>query len=166
MATALPYMVISARFGKRAQGRNVSGTARSVSSPARLGGYPAGRPVRPVRRAGRRARCRERSEEYLLIPPVLGEEHIPRRDDELLQGPPALEPHAAAEGRIFLHRAVTSRDVGEEDVADVGPRVPGEHGVDCFRELRAAGLVDAACVDPDIRMAVGASVVAAIRLLS
>ena len=36
----------------------------------------------------------------------------------------------------------------EVDVADVGAGVVMEHGIDGFGELRATGLVDAACVGP------------------
>lgn len=43
-------------------------------------------------------------------------------------------------------------EVEEVGVADLHFMVPAVHGVDCFRQLDATGLVDTAGVYPDILM--------------
>lgn len=62
--------------------------------------------------------------------------------DQLLQCPPSLEPARSLESLI--------RYVGQEYVASFCVPVPCEHGIDGLAQLCAAGLVDAAGVDPDI----------------
>jgi hypothetical protein len=43
---------------------------------------------------------------------------------------------------------VHGRDITEVCIADLSVLVPPEHGVDSFRELSTAALVDAAGIDP------------------
>jgi hypothetical protein len=40
-------------------------------------------------------------------------------------------------------------NVAQEDIADLGPLVPAEHGIDGLGQFGAAALVDAARIDPD-----------------
>ena len=73
--------------------------------------------------------------------PIRGEEYDFFRGDELLKGPAAGEPAGGADGGPWDGGGW---DVGEVDVADGGAGVPGEHAVDCFCEVCAAGFVDTA----------------------
>ena len=80
--------------------------------------------------------------------PVPGEEDETPGRDELLQRPAAGEPLAPPEGRVAPCEALAAWDVVQVRIADLGVRIPGEHGVDGLRELGTARTVDAACVDP------------------
>ena len=69
--------------------------------------------------------------------------------DELLQRPAPSKPSASRKARVLGHRVVRVRHVTHISEADFGGLVPGVHGVDGLRQLRAARLVDAARVDPN-----------------
>ena len=69
----------------------------------------------------------------------------PRRRQKFLECPPTLEP-AAFPQRIRF----PGPEILEDGVAHLGVLVPLEHGVDGFRQLGAAGLVDTAGVDPSM----------------
>ena len=51
--------------------------------------------------------------------------------------------------------------VGQVHIAFGGSTVPAEHRIDCFRELRAAPLIDAAAVDPEVLYLITAGLCAA-----
>jgi len=40
-------------------------------------------------------------------------------------------------------------DISQVSIADFGPFIPIEHGVDSFRQFGTASFIDTACVDPD-----------------
>jgi len=67
------------------------------------------------------------------------------RGDEFLESPSATEPAASRKRRREFGIGSQIRQV---DVAGFGLLVPVEHGVDSFRELGAAALIDAAGIDP------------------
>lgn len=82
--------------------------------------------------------------------PVLGVEDNVPRGDELLQSPPSREPAAVSE---FRTEAMLRID--QVGIADGRPAIPRVHGVDGLGQLRAARLVDAAGIDPDVGVALG-----------
>jgi len=69
------------------------------------------------------------------------------RRDKLLQSPTSSEPPAPVQASRCLGMCLLV-DICQPDVANLGHLVPPEHGVDSFRQLGAARLVDAAGVDP------------------
>jgi hypothetical protein len=59
-------------------------------------------------------------------------------------------PSAASHGRVHSFIRRFEHQVRQKSVANLGPLVPAKHGVDGFGQLRAAALIDAACIDPCI----------------
>ena len=88
------------------------------------------------------------------VVPVIGEEEHVLRRDQLLERPAALEPQAAREVVVPILIVFLGRNVPEVRVAQVRAPVPLVHGVDRLGQLRAARLVDAARIDPDVLEAV------------
>lgn len=104
--------------------------------------------------------------------PIRIEEFDPRRRKELLQRPAAREPDTASEPpatasssfrRHFAVRRISHIHVAQISVAHLRVLIPLIHRVQRLRELRAAGLVDAARIDPDIPQIVAEGLCAALR---
>ena len=98
--------------------------------------------------------------------PPLGVEDDAARGQQLLQGPAAREPAAAAE--VVLPGPVALGVVVHVHVLEVGVAhgrllVPRVHGVDGLGHLGAALLVDAARVDPDVVVAILGRLAAGVR---
>lgn len=83
--------------------------------------------------------------------PVGGEEVELGGRNQLLQSPPASEPAAQTQLRVWTLPVVQGGrvHVGQNGVALGGLLVPEIHGVDCLGQLGAAHLIDAARVDPE-----------------
>lgn len=120
-AAVLPYMVTSAPFGKLAQGRNVSGTARSACTLRAALISCAGRPTRPEQEAGRRAvLLRERSRNsfspcflcccnrYSACAQIIRRKHYPRGSYEFRDPPSKIAPSPPSEMLWLTARKVES----------------------------------------------------------
>ena len=55
---------------------------------------------------------------------------------------------------MLMNATIVERYVGEVSIADLGFLVPLIHGVDSFLEFGAAGLVDAAGINPNVLVVV------------
>lgn len=83
--------------------------------------------------------------------PVMIEEYDRLWRDQLLKRPAARDP--PTRGQSFLVEFPIA--VFEEGIADLRTCVPWEHGIDGLGEFGAAGLVDAAGIDPGVLDAFG-----------
>jgi hypothetical protein len=80
---------------------------------------------------------------------VRGKESQTLRCYELLWSPPPCKPPAVVKSTVATEKALIC-NIGQEDVADLCTLIPAKHGVDSLRKLRAAALIDAACVNPKV----------------
>lgn len=80
--------------------------------------------------------------------PLAVEENYAFRAKQFLKCPASSKPSALAKGFMRKPGTHSMMIVRKINVTDVGFLIPCIHGIDGFRELGAARLIDAAGIDP------------------